>query len=128
VLKPVGSLKKRTRLDIYAAILEYVKARPEGAQITRISYSAGLPLDRIKPMLETLASFELLAIRVVGQPLQASILQRRFYGITRKGLEYLDAYRKIQGLITYLDSKPLERIPRKDQDLPPIDYLGSSQP
>jgi predicted transcriptional regulator len=99
-------LKKRSRLDIYADILEYLKRTPDGCQVTRLSYGAGLPIDRIKPMLENLHRYELINIHVVGLPLQANLNQRRYYGITRKGLEYLEAYKKIQELITYLDTEP----------------------
>jgi len=88
--------KKRARVDIYADILEVLRHRPEGALVTRISYGAGLPLDRIKPMLETLANFGLLTIRLSGDS--------RFYHITRRGLEFLEAYRKVQGFMTYLGS------------------------
>lgn len=91
-----AQLKKRSRMDIYADILEVLKRRPEGALVTRISYGAGLPLDRIKPMLETLANFGLLSVRTAGES--------RFYHITRRGFEFLDAYRKVQGFMTYLDS------------------------
>jgi predicted transcriptional regulator len=99
-------VKKRSRLDIYADILEYLKRTPDGCQVTRLSYGAGLPIDRIKPMLENLHRYQLINIHVEGEPLQANLNQRRFYGITRKGLEFLDAYKKIQDLITYLDREP----------------------
>lgn len=92
----VYRLKKRARVDIYADIMEVLKHRPEGALVTRISYGAGLPLDRVKPMLQALANFGLLSIRVSGES--------RFYHITRRGLEFLDAYRKVQGFMTYLGS------------------------
>jgi predicted transcriptional regulator len=88
--------KKRARVDIYADILEVLRHRPEGALVTRVSYGAGLPLDRVKPMLETLANFGLLTIRLSGDS--------RFYHITRRGLEFLEAYRKVQGFMTYLGS------------------------
>ena len=81
-------------MDIYADILEVLKRRPEGSLVTRISYGAGLPVDRVKPMLETLANFGLLSIRLAGES--------RFFHITRRGLEFLDAYRKIQGFMTFL--------------------------
>jgi len=90
-------LKKRSRVDIYADILEVIKRRPEGALVTRISYGAGLPIDRIKPILETLANFGLLSIRTAGVS--------RFYHITRRGLEFLDAYRKVQGFMTFLGTE-----------------------
>ena len=91
------SLKKRARVDIYADILEVLRHRPEGALVTRISYGAGLPLDRVKPMLQTLANFGLLSIRVSGES--------RFYHVTRRGLEFLEAYRKVQGFMTYLGTE-----------------------
>ena len=87
-------MRKRARVDIYADILEVLRHRPEGALVTRVSYGAGLPLDRVKPMLETLANFGLLTIRLSGDS--------RFYHITRRGLEFLEAYRKVQGFMTYL--------------------------
>ena len=90
-------MKKRSRVDIYADILEVIKRRPEGALVTRISYGAGLPLDRVKPMLETLSNFGLLTIRNAGDS--------RFYHITRRGLEFLEAYRKVQGFMTYLGTE-----------------------
>jgi predicted transcriptional regulator len=90
-------LKKRSRVDIYADILEVLKRRPEGAPITRIAYGAGMPLDRLKPMLETLSGFGLIALRVAGDS--------RLYHIARRGLEFLDAYRKMQGFMTFLESE-----------------------
>jgi len=76
--------------------MEVLKHRPEGALVTRISYGAGLPIDRVKPMLATLANFGLLSIRTSGES--------RFYHITRRGIEFLEAYRKVQGFMTYLGS------------------------
>ena len=89
--------KKRARVDIYADILEVLKHRPEGTLVTRISYGAGLPLDRVKPMLDTLANFGLLTIRISGDS--------RFYHITRRGVEFIEAYRKVQSFMTYLGSE-----------------------
>ena len=110
-------MKKRQQLDIYADILEFLKRHPDGCQVTRLSYGAGLPIDRIKPMLDTLHHHELIKVHVVGVPLQVNLNQRKYYGITRKGLEYLEAYKKIQGLITYLETET-----RRPTDLP-MDFL-----
>ena len=87
-------MKKRARIDIYADILEVLKRRTEGTLVTRISYGAGLPLDRVKPLLVTLAGYGLVSVRNVGES--------RYYHITHRGLEFLEAYRKIQGFMTYL--------------------------
>jgi predicted transcriptional regulator len=118
-------LKKRARLDIYRDILEVLKRQPEGVLITRLSYGAGLPIDRIKPMLDGLAHCDLVIVRVKGDPLQSSLVQRRFYNITKKGLEFLDAYRRIQDLLTYLGSE--KGVTRKERPTAPIDYVGLSQ-
>lgn len=120
-------MKKRSRIDIYADILETLKRRPEGVLVTRISYGAGLPLDRIKPMLETLVHFELVNIRAIGLPLQANMTQRRFYCISRKGLEFLDAYRRIQELITYLESD-ITKSPAASDFKKFIPYMGNERP
>jgi predicted transcriptional regulator len=90
-------LKKRARIDIYADILEVLKRRPEGARVTRIAYGAGLPLDRLKPMLQILSNYGLLTVRVSGDG--------RLYSIARRGLEFLDAYRKMQGFMTFLGNE-----------------------
>jgi len=105
-------------MDIYADILEFLKRHADGCQVTRLSYGAGLPIDRINRMLETLTRCELIQIHVLGEPLQANLNQRRYYSITRKGLEFLEAYKKIQGLITYLEAEP-KRKPSGN----PIDFL-----
>ena len=110
-------MKKRSRLDIYADILDYLKHHPDGCQVTRLSYGAGLPIDRMNLMLQTLSHFELVQIHLIGRPLQETPAQRRYYGITKKGLEYLEAYKKIQELITYLDTEP-----RRPSGAP-MDYL-----
>jgi predicted transcriptional regulator len=118
-----ATLKKRERLDIYADILEVLKRQPEGVLITRISYGAGLPLDRIKPMLTALTHCELVAVHAKGYPLQSSFVQRRFYYVTRKGLEFLEAYRRIHSLLTYLEKEAV--VGRKEKPTAPIDYVGA---
>jgi predicted transcriptional regulator len=118
-----ATLKKRERLDIYADILEVLKRQPEGVLITRISYGAGLPLDRIKPMLDALTHCELVAIQAKGYPLQSSFMQRRFFYVTRKGLEFLDAYRRIHNLLTYLEKE----VTKKEKPTTPIDFVGSME-
>jgi len=117
-----ATLKKRERLDIYADILEALKRQPEGVLITRISYGAGLPIDRIKPMLDALTHCELIAVHAKGYPLQSSFMQRRFFYVTRKGLEFLDAYHKIHSLLTYLEAEA--KVGKKEKPTAPIDFVG----
>jgi predicted transcriptional regulator len=118
-----GTLKKRERLDIYADILEVLKHRPEGVLITRVSYGAGLPIDRVKPMLDGLTHCELVSVRVKGDPLQSSLVQRRFYHVTKKGLEFLDAYRKIQDLLIYLKEASISG----KKPSAPMDYVSATE-
>ena len=118
-------MKKRARLDIYRDILEVLKRQPEGVLITRLSYGAGLPIDRVKPMLDGLSHCDLVVVRVKGDPLQSSLVQRRFYYITKKGLEFLEAYRRIQDLLVYLESE--KGVMRKERPAAPIDYVGITE-
>jgi predicted transcriptional regulator len=120
-----GTLKKRERLDIYADILEVLKRRPDGVLITRISYGAGLPIDRVKPMLDGLTHCELVIVRARGDPLQSSLTQRRFYHVTRKGLEFLEAYRHIRDMLTFLEKEA--NTTKKDKPSVPIDYVGAGE-
>ena len=96
-------------MDIYADILTFLKRHSEGCQVTRLSYGAGLPIDRIKLMLDTLIRCDLIKVHVVGEPLQDNLNKRRYYSITRKGLEFLETYKKIQDLVTYLESEPRQQ-------------------
>ena len=121
----IGTLKKRERLGIYADILEVLKRQPSGVLITRISYGAGLPIDRVKPMLDGLSHCELIVVRARGDPLQSSLVQRRFYYITRKGLEFLEAYGKIRDMLTFLENETA--LPRKERPTAPIDYVGAAE-
>jgi predicted transcriptional regulator len=120
-----ATLKKRERLDIYADIIEVLKRQPEGVLVTRISYGAGLPLDRIRPMLDALTHCELVAVHVKGDPLQSSFVQRRFYHVTRKGLEFLDAYRRIHILLTNLEKEV--SVTKKEKPTVPIDFVGAAE-
>lgn len=120
-----ATLKKRGRLDIYADILEVLRRQPQGVLITRISYGAGLPIDRIKPMLNALTHCELVAVQAKGDPLQSSLLQRRFFYVTRKGLEFLVAYRKIHDLLTDLETEA--KVAMKEKPTAPIDFVGAPE-
>ena len=120
-----ATLKKRERLDIYADILEVLKRQPEGVLITRISYGAGLPIDRIKPMLDALTHCELVAVQAKGSPLQSSFVKRRFFYVTRKGLQFLDAYHQIHTLLTYLETEA--KAVKREKPTAPIDFVGGPQ-
>jgi DNA-binding PadR family transcriptional regulator len=78
-------------------------------------------------MLETLARFELITVNVVGLPLQANLVQRKFYHISRRGLEFLEAYRKIQDLITYLGAEEGRQVVQhKEKSGFPMDFVDGA--
>ena len=91
-------MSKRSRIDIYAEILEALKRRGP-TKITRVSYAVGLPVDRAKKSLSDLASFGLLRVQKG---------EETSYSITHRGLEFLDAYWMLAGFLKFLDEKPLQ--------------------
>ncbi len=101
-------LKNRTRFDIYADILRALKTRPEGELITKLSYAAGLPINRMRPMLVTLLKCGLLTTRMIGQPLYADSATRRFYCITHRGIEFLETYQRMKEFTDYIDTLATE--------------------
>jgi len=74
-------------------------------------------------MLEGLLHCALMNVRVRGDPLQSSLVQRRFYYISKRGLEFLEAYRRIQDLLGYLE-KEAEHGKRAEPTVP-MDYVGA---
>jgi hypothetical protein len=52
-------------------------------------------------------------------------MQRRFFSVTRKGLEFLDAYRKIHSLLTYLEKEV--NVGKKERPTAPIDFVGTPE-
>jgi len=83
-------MMKRSRVDIYAEILE-AQSRRGGASITRIAYASGIPLDRARKLLSLLISYGLT---------REERGERPSFAATRRGLEFLSAYRKMNGFLT----------------------------
>jgi len=93
----VGSLaKRRTRYEIYADLLDIV-ARKGYCRLTRASYGANLPVDRAKKSLSFLASR--------GFVKEESLDNSKIYKITKRGLEYLEAFKQMRKLFAALDEK-----------------------
>lgn len=86
-------MSKRSRVDIYAEILETLKRRGP-TRITRISYAIGTPVDRAKKSLTDLASFGLVRVEEG---------EETSYSLTHRGLEFLDAYWKLDGFFKFLE-------------------------
>ena len=92
----MGQASKRSHVDIYAEILEALK-RKGPTKITRVSYAVGIPVDRVKRSLADLSAFGLTSIQM-GEETSS-------YSITHRGLEFLDAYWKLDGFLKFLGEK-----------------------
>lgn len=90
-------MSKRSRVDIYAEILEALK-RKGPTKITRVSYAVGIPVDRAKKSLADLAAFGLTNTQKG---------EETSYSITHRGLEFLDAYWKLDGFLKFLGEKKM---------------------
>lgn len=88
---------KRSKVDLYATILEVIRRYPEGGRITRISYGVGVPVDRLKVMVEALSSNGL--VRKIAAEEDDDEAAVYYYGVTPRGLEFLDIYWKMKGFI-----------------------------
>src|SRR5208282_5711187 len=97
--------RRREATDLYATVLEVVKRYHGGARITRVSYGAGMPVDRLRILMDRLLSLGLLESEEVdGRPL---------FDVTARGQEFLDTYWKMNGYLTTLElyDPPGERVP-----------------
>lgn len=88
---------RRTRYEIYADLLEMV-ARKGLCSVTRASYGANLPVDRAKKFLAFLASR--------GFVREEMIDDSRKYRITKRGMEYLEMFKRMRKLFAALEETP----------------------
>ncbi|MCI4369120.1 MAG: winged helix-turn-helix domain-containing protein [Thermoplasmata archaeon] len=75
---------RREQSDIYATILEVVKRYHGSARITRVSYGAGMPVDRLRGAIGRLTALGLLS-QQEGDGVTT-------YSITARGQEFLNTY------------------------------------
>ncbi|MGA9838913.1 MAG: winged helix-turn-helix domain-containing protein [Thermoplasmata archaeon] len=100
-----ANLRRREATDLYATILEVVKRYHGAARITRVSYGAGMPVDRLRNFVDRLVSLGLLKTEELdGRPA---------YDITPRGQEFLATYWKMRGYIEVLESNPEDRGSRR---------------
>jgi predicted transcriptional regulator len=91
---------KRSKMDLYAEVLEVVTRYPEGVKITRLSYGVGVPVDRLKALVEALC-----ANGLVGKSTDEDDV---YYSATSRGLEFLETYWKMRGFFESLGVQHLE--------------------
>ena len=75
---------------------------PEGVRITRLSYGVGVPVDRLKSLVEKLCSYGLARKSTEGEEVT--------FGVTPRGLEFLDTYFKMKGFLEEFGGGPLSTL------------------
>jgi predicted transcriptional regulator len=83
--------RRREQSDIFATILEVVKRHHGSGRITRISYGAGMPVDRLRVAIERLLLLGLLSSKEDNG--------RTTYDLTARGHEFLTTYWKMRAYI-----------------------------
>lgn len=91
---------KRSKTDLYAQVLEVLIRYPEGGRITRVSYGVGVPVDRLKRILEALSNY--------GLARKLTVDEQTLYFATPRGLEFLDTYWKMKGFLEIFGDKELK--------------------
>jgi predicted transcriptional regulator len=88
-----GKSSKRSRVELYATVLEVIKRYPEGSRITKMSYGVGVPIDRLKTILNDLTDYGLV------QTLTDEEEEGVFYTLTPRALDFLDTYWKMRSFL-----------------------------
>jgi predicted transcriptional regulator len=97
--------RRREATDLYATVLEVVKRYHGAARITRVSYGAGMPVDRLRNFVERLVALGLLKSEELdGRPA---------FDVTPRGQEFLSTYWKMRAYIEVLEANPEDRVSRR---------------
>jgi len=97
---------KRSKVDLYATILEVIRRYPEGGRITRVSYGVGVPVDRLKVMVDALTTNGLVRRIAVEEEEGREAGAAYCYGVTSRGLEFLETYWKMKGFLQAFGERP----------------------
>ncbi len=100
-----SAARRREVSDLYATVLEVVKHYHGAARITRVSYGAGMPVDRLRNFMDRLLALGLLKSEEHDR--------RPVYDITPRGQEFLDTYWKMRGYIEGLEHTPSDERPSR---------------
>lgn len=101
---PSGSSRRREQTDLYATILEVVKRHQGRARITRVSYGAGMPVDRLRRAVERLIGLGLLS--------SESVDGHTVYEVTVRGQEFLNTYWRMRAYTEAFSNSPEPSQPR----------------
>src|SRR5579859_4168007 len=89
--------RRREQTDLFATILEVVKRYHGSARITRVSYGAGMPVDRLRVSIDRLIQLGLMTSEERdGRPV---------YDITSRGHEFLTTYWRMKGFVDLFDDR-----------------------
>lgn len=91
-----GRSAKRSKIELYATVLEVIKRYPEGARITKMSYGVGVPIDRLRSILKDLTSFGLVQTMSLDEKEKEPGM---FYGLTPRAFEFLETYWKMKSFL-----------------------------
>ncbi len=86
---------RRERTDLYATILEVIKRQPGAARITRVSYGAGMPVDRLRSALDRLVALGLARRRELDR--------YAVYEVTTRGQEFLTTYWRMRAYVAMFE-------------------------
>ena len=89
-------MSRRTTLDLYAEILQVLKAKGGSERVTKLSYGVGMPVDRLKTFLQRLSQAGL--IRITGE-------SETLYMLTPRGVEFIEAYWKVKNFLAEVSGK-----------------------
>jgi predicted transcriptional regulator len=84
---------KRSRVELYATVLEVIKRYPEGSRITKMSYGVGVPIDRLKAILSDLTSYGLVQTIIDEDD------EGVFYTLTPRAFDFLETYWKMKSFL-----------------------------
>lgn len=82
---------KRSKLDIYSAMLNAIDSYGGAGRITHISYASNTPLDRTKKYLGVLVGAGLLEVQDSGDGVN--------YVMTPRAYDFLRAYALVNSLV-----------------------------
>ena len=84
---------KRSKVELYATVLEVIKRYPEGSRITKMSYGVGVPIDRLKAILSDLTTYGLV------QTIEEDGDEGIYYTLTPRALDFLETYWKMRSFL-----------------------------
>jgi len=97
---------KRSKVELYATVLEVIKRYPEGARITKMSYGVGVPIDRLKLILDDLVRFGLVQTIVLDEEsVDEDVGTATFYGLTPRAFDFLETYWKMRSFLETFGTK-----------------------